>query len=58
MLAGEAGRADLERYVRQAFESKHGATVRSFLPTLLGFRDRAGILRGVAGVRSAAEGRL
>ena len=58
VLAGEAGRADLERYVRQAFESKHGATVRSFLPTLLGFRDRTGLLRGVAGVRGAAEGRL
>lgn len=58
VCAGAAGRADLERYVRDAFAAKHGASVRSFMPTLLGFRDRGDILRGVAGVRGAGEGPL
>ena len=37
---------------------KHGAEVRTFMPTLISFRDRQGELRGVAGIRSAAEGAL
>lgn len=49
----EAGRGELESFVSAAFARKHGATVRSFMPTLLGFRDPAGCLRGVAGLRSA-----
>jgi hypothetical protein len=52
------GRAELEAYVRDAFQAKHGATVRSFMPTLLSFRDRAGVLRGVAGLRGAHEEHL
>jgi hypothetical protein len=55
---GAPGRADLECYVRDAFAAKHGAAVRSFMPTLLGFHDRGDILRGVAGVRSAGNGPL
>jgi hypothetical protein len=55
---GETGRDELERYVRDAFARGHGANVRSFMPTLLGFRDRSGALRGVAGVRGAAQGPL
>lgn len=46
-------RDELERYVQAAFAHRHGANVRSFMPTLLGFRDGAGVLRGVAGVRGA-----
>lgn len=56
--ASDPARAELEQYVRQAFEAKHGARVRTFMPTLLAFRDRAGGLRGVAGVRGAHEGPL
>ena len=52
------GRAELEDYVRAAFLAKHGAVVRSFMPTLLAFRDRAAVLRGVVGVRGADEERL
>ena len=52
---GDTRRDELERYVQAAFAHRHGATVRSFMPTLLGFRDRAGALRGVAGVRGAGE---
>ena len=55
---GQPSRDELERYVRAAFFAKHGATVRSFMPTLLAFRDRAGALGGVAGMRGADEGRL
>jgi hypothetical protein len=54
----DAGRDELEHFVRAAFESRHGATVRTFMPTLLAYRDGAGALRGVAGVRGAHEGRL
>ena len=55
---GDTCRAELERYVQLAFQAKHGAHVRSFMPTLLAFRDRAGALGGVAGIRGADEGRL
>ncbi len=53
-----AGRSELEDYVRAAFLAKHGAVVRSFMPTLLAFRDRASVLRGVVGIRGAHEERL
>ncbi len=56
--AGEAGRDDLEAYVRTRFAAKHGAAVRTFMPTLISFRDRQGELRGVAGIRGAEESRL
>jgi hypothetical protein len=56
--AGAAGRSELEAYVRAAFLAKHGAVVRTFMPTLLAFRDRAAALRGVVGVRGAHQERL
>jgi hypothetical protein len=52
---GSGHRDELEQYVRAAFACKHGAAIRTFMPTLLSFRDRAGVLRGVAGVRGAHE---
>jgi long-chain acyl-CoA synthetase len=55
---GEHGRDELEAYVRARFAAKHGADVRSFMPTLISFRNRAGELRGVAGIRGAHEGPL
>lgn len=57
--AGESGRAELEQLVAGAFERSHGATVRSFMPTLVGLEDRSGALRGAAlGYRGAAGGPL
>jgi hypothetical protein len=56
--AGETGRDELEAYVQERFAAKHGAAVRTFMPTLVSFRDRQGDLRGVAGLRGAAESRL
>jgi hypothetical protein len=52
--AGAPERAELEAFVQGAFASKHDASVTSFMPTLLSFRDAAGALRGVIGLRSAA----
>jgi hypothetical protein len=46
-------RAELEAFVRAAFARKHDASVASFMPTLLSFRDASGDLRGVIGLRSA-----
>ncbi len=51
--AGAPERAELEAFVRAAFQRKHDASVNSFMPTLLSFRDRAGDLRGVIGLRGA-----
>jgi hypothetical protein len=55
---GAAERPELESFVGEAFERKHAATVRSFMPTLLGFRDPVGCLRGVVGLRPAGAERL
>ena len=54
----DADRAALETYVRTAFNRSHDAEVNSFMPTLLAFRDGAGSLRGVLGLRSAADATL
>lgn len=52
--ARAAERAELEAFVRAAFAAKHDASVATFMPTLLSFRDASGGLRGVIGLRSAA----
>jgi len=51
---GAPERAELEAFVQNAFARKHDASVTSFMPTLLSFRDAGGALRGVIGLRSAA----
>jgi hypothetical protein len=56
--AGEPSRSELETYVHARFASKHGAEVRTFMPTLVAFRNRHGELRGVTGLRGADEGPL
>jgi len=56
--AGETGRAELEAYVQARFASKHGAQVRTFMPTLVAFRNRRGELSGVTGIRGADESAL
>jgi len=47
-------RAALEAFVRDAFALKHGALIRSFMPTLYALQGRNGRICGVAGVRHAA----
>jgi len=53
--AGSHERAELEAFVGDAFARKHEATVTSFMPTLLSFRDQAGALRGAVGLRGAGD---
>jgi hypothetical protein len=57
-LVGTPERPDLEAFVREAFWRKHDASVATFMPTLLSFRDGSGDLRGVIGVRGAARSTL
>lgn len=56
--AGDPARHDLEQFIYEAFASKHGARVRSFMPTLLAMRNDAGGICSVAGFRGAAEQQL
>lgn len=51
-------RAELEAFVREKFQRGHGASVASFMPMLLSFRDGSGDLRGVIGLRGAATSAL
>jgi hypothetical protein len=53
--AGSHERTEVEAFVGDAFVRKHDATVTSFMPTLLSFRDHAGTLRGAVGLRGAGE---
>jgi hypothetical protein len=53
--SGSPDRPQLEAFVADAFRRRHDATVESFMPTLLSFRDGAGDLRGVIGLRDAAR---
>jgi hypothetical protein len=55
---GAPERAELEAFIQAAFKRGHDATVTSFMPTLLSFRDSAGQLRGVVGLRGAHPQRL
>jgi hypothetical protein len=52
---GASARPELEAFIAAAFDRGHGATVTSFMPTLLSLRDGTGHLRGVVGVRAAAS---
>ncbi|MBW7930092.1 MAG: thermostable hemolysin [Gammaproteobacteria bacterium] len=51
----DPGREELEAFVAAAFQQQHGATVRSFLPVLVGLRDTDGFLGGVAGYHPAND---
>lgn len=53
--ASDPQRARLEKFVQEAFRRTHGATVESFMPTLLGLRDASYQLRAVAGYRTAYD---
>lgn len=51
----DPGRPELESFIREAFERRHGAHVHSFMPTLAALRDQGGRLCSVAGWRNAAS---
>jgi hypothetical protein len=49
----DARRARVEAFVQQAFARRHGARVRSFMPTLLALEGRGERVCGVVGFRNA-----
>jgi len=53
-----AERTALEAFIQSGFQRKHGAAVRSFMPVLIGLRDRKGILVGATGYRPASQEQL
>lgn len=53
--ADDPRREELERFVHDIFQSRHGARVCSFMPTLLAMRNDSGNVCGVAGFRCAAD---
>ena len=48
-------RVAIEEFIQRAFALKHGASIRSFMPTLYALQGRHDRVCGVAGVRSAAS---
>ena len=46
-------RVEFEQFVMRAFEREHDAAVRTFMPVLVGCRDRERGLRSVVGLRPA-----
>jgi Thermostable hemolysin len=43
--AGHPERAEVEAFIAQVYAERYGATLQSFLPRLLAFRDRNGVLQ-------------
>lgn len=56
--ADSPGRSSAEAFVAEVFRDHYGATVRSFMPTLLAVSDSQGRIAGVLGCRAASEDRL
>ena len=56
--AGDPGRAEAEAFVRERYRQKHGATIHTFMPTLLLLLDATDALLGVTGCRVACEDTL
>jgi hypothetical protein len=51
-------RPEFERFVVRAFEREHDAVIRTFMPVLVGWRNRDHELCSVVGLRNAAAGEL
>lgn len=51
-------RKTIEQFVQRAFELKHRACIRSFMPTLYALQGQDDRICGVAGIRSAATEQL
>jgi hypothetical protein len=50
-----AERPELEAFIRAGFARSHGASIRQFMPVLIGMRTACGRIVGVAGCRPAAR---
>ena len=55
---GAPGRAGLEAFIRTVYREHYAAEVRSFAPTLVGWRGEDGTLVAAAGYRAADPGPL
>jgi hypothetical protein len=53
-----ANRPALETFIQEGFRRKHAASVRSFMPVLMGLRSAQGELVGAAGYRPAQSHQL
>ncbi|MGV8844247.1 MAG: thermostable hemolysin [Pseudomonas sp.] len=56
--SASARRPGWERFIQERFATQHGATVRHFMPCLLGLEDATGQLQGAVGLRNAGSGPL
>ena len=56
--SGHECRSAVESFIRERFFEHYGAHIQHFMPCLLALVDDDGILRGAAGLRSAASGPL
>ena len=56
--SGHECRSAVEKFIRERFFEHYGAHIQHFMPCLLALVDDDGILRGAAGLRSAASGPL
>jgi hypothetical protein len=52
---GDAGRAEVERFIAAVYRERHRADLRHFAPTLVSLRDETGELVAAAGYRSADQ---
>lgn len=55
---GDAGRAEVEAFIRGVYRERYGADVRQFAPVLVSLHDEAGELVAAAGYRAAEGGPL
>lgn len=56
--SGQKCRLAVENFICERFFEHYGAHIKHFMPCLLALVDAAGVLRGAAGLRSAASGPL
>ena len=54
----DAGRQEAEHFVQERFRRTHGASIHTFMPSLLVVADEAARILGVAGCRRASDERL
>ncbi len=55
---GDAGRAEVERFIAAVYRQRHGADVRHFTHTLVSLREETGELVAAAGYRAADQAPL
>lgn len=54
----DPNRDAVERFIADVYRERYGATLHSFLPHLLAFRDAQGVLVAAVGMRLGSEGPL